>query len=176
MNQVSVGNNLVTLFEILLFRVLVVSQAHAAVYGTLSKNEKRGGLYDNPKLATIKALICTMQRYERDSLHQHNSHLMLVSFMIAALPLILMVILVLSSSELRYTSFKYVYLDVMMAVLLLVSFQGLFYVLGRRWQYSPLSEIQHRIVEQYVADAAKDGDVDIKKDVNVLAALGPHKL
>lgn len=165
-----------TLFEILLFRVLVVPQAHGAVYNTLSKNEKRGGLHDNPKAAVIKALICTMERYERDSLKQHNSHLMLISFMIAALPLILMVILVLSSSELRKASFKYVYLDVTMAVLLLMLFQGLFYVLGRRWQYSPISEIKHRIVEQYVTDAAKDGDVDIKKDVNVLAALGPQKL
>lgn len=150
----------VLLMEILLYVAFVVPVAETGLRSSLSRDHEDGRLYDNTYLGTLRAVICTLRGSEAKDIKSHNNRLLFNAFLIVLLPVVLLVVSFSVSPRLRQASMKYVVIDVTMGVLLLVMFQGLFYVLGTKWQYTAMEIVNQKIVEQYKESAGEKVCVD----------------
>lgn len=164
---------LVVLMEILLFVGFILPTAEAGLRNTLSRDNEDGRLYDNAHLGmgTARAVLCTMRTGEIADIKTHNSQLLFKAFLIALLPLLIVIVMFMSSSRLRQTSLKYVYADIAVGVLLLVIFQGLFYIIGTKWRYTAMDVVTQDIVRQYREGAGEGENVCLDPNIQTLFGI-----
>ena len=74
-----------------------------------------------------------LEMRERDLIKANNDAALLRGLLIVSVPIVLMLILFLSSAPLRNASLRHVAIDVGITVLCIMTFQCVFFLMGLRW-------------------------------------------
>ena len=161
----------VVAFELALYLFGVVPMAQEAVRGMLHRASAERGVRRSHAAVTADAWLALGDLRERRLIEANNAAARLRGVLIVLAPLLIVVILFLSSRPLRESPLHHVYLEVGLTVLVLSLFQVAFFRLGQRWEYPTEREMVHRIAEQYRADCAADGDSAPRADPRIAALL-----
>lgn len=153
----------VCLFELALFRLAIVPISQTSVEALL-----RSRLAVNPTgaMGTVQATLRWMAQRERIVVDDYNRKLVFTGVLVGLAPLLILLMLFLSSSSLRQASLKHALVDIGLTIVVLVSFQITFFMMGQRWAFSSAEHLLDVMVQQYHADAAADSDV-VQRDPRV---------
>ena len=96
------------------------------------------------------------ERREHRLTTENNGACTLRGIIITIVPLLIVLILFLSSSKLRASKLSNMYWEIFITVCLVVAFQINFFLMGMRWSYPTGEEMLTFVSQQYVREATKD--------------------
>lgn len=111
------------------------------------------------------------ERREQRLVAENNGACTLRGMIITAVPLIILLILFLSSSKLRASNVANMYLEIFITVVLVVAFQVTFFLMGMRWSYPTGEEMMTFVTQQYVREATKDTSRPPVRDERVIRLM-----
>lgn len=138
----------VVLFESFLFFVIVTPQVNANIRRMLRLSE---GPFDKDPMWQAVARCCLNVADAREQrLVKHNNQgAALHAALIAAMPLLLVLLMLTMSQRLRSSSWRSVWMDASITVVCIASFQVVFYFFGQRRRYSGGDAMALDVCEEY---------------------------
>ena len=165
----------VIIVEVMIFLYGVVPATKQSVHLALSPRRGADSLdrraWADPGTALGRGMLCTLQQLEMRDTRERNRRVMVIAAMIIFLPFLIVLLMFAISAPLRNSSLRYVAIDVLLGVVLLVAFQGTFYMLGMNWTYTPVQKVNSLVVQTYRDQARSDGD-EVRANADYSAAIG----
>lgn len=147
----------VVAFELAIYLNGVVPIARSSLRSLL---HGAAGVRRTNGVVAVDAALSLLEQRERRLVRTNNGAAVLRGVLIVVAPVLLVVLLFLSSARLRDAPLGHVLADVGCTVLLLGAFQGCFFMLGQQWAYPSVREMVAAITKQYREDCAADGEPD----------------
>ena len=142
----------VTLFETLLFFLLVMPRAAETIKGMLQRDS--AVLADDPvQQDALRAVLGTADAMEREYVQQNHETAAFTAVLLILLPLLVVGFVTASSPTFRAAPKRDMVVDTVVVVVGILFFQGAFYFLGNQWGYPGQPEMLVDIGEAYRAAA-----------------------
>ena len=153
---VSLVAMLITVFEAVLFFGIISPQVRAQLHDMLNRNQNSPG--NKVAQSVLRCMTATAHEQEVYLLNRNNRGAFLHTILVILLPLVIIATLCLSSGPLRRSRWRPIFLDVLVTVLCIGTFQICFYFLGKQWRYTGIESMMADICTGY-RKATKDTKV-----------------